>query len=346
MICCDEENVSERADMNERVLVTGADGFVGRYVCRKLVEAGYSLRAGVRNVDSIPGLQRAVPGLSDSASLGDLGANPELRGPLGGVTAVVHLAARVHVMEESSGDPLQEFRRVNVAGTKSLARAAAEAGVRRFIFVSTIKVNGDLTSGEPFSVDMHPAPQGAYAISKWEAEEAIRSVAAESGLEVVIVRPPLVYGPGVRGNFLRLMSLVDRALPLPWPKGENRRSMIGARNLADFLVQCVDHPKAAGQTFLVKDSEDISTRELIARLARLLARPVRLVPVPASLIRLAASLTMKKEAAGRVLNSLVIDSDRAQQLLSWAPPVTLDEGLAATARWYREIYLPSRAKAC
>jgi len=331
--------------MNERVLVTGADGFVGRYVCRKLIESGYCLRAGVRNAESIPDLQRAVPGLSDSSLLGDLGASPELRGPLAAVSAVVHLAARVHVMKESSGDPLQEFRRVNVTGTKSLAYAAAAAGVRRFIFVSTIKVNGDSTSGEPFNVDMPPAPQDAYAISKWEAEEALRSVASESGLEVVIVRPPLVYGPGVRGNFLRLMRLIDRALPLPWPRKENCRSMIGAENLADFLVRCVDHPKAAGRSFLVKDSEDISTRELITRLAQLLGRPVRLIPVPESLIRLAARLTMKKEAAGRILDSLVVDSERAQQLLEWAPPVTLDEGLATTARWYRETNLPARAKA-
>jgi nucleoside-diphosphate-sugar epimerase len=330
--------------MNERVLVTGADGFVGRYVCRKLIESGYSLRAGVRTIESIPDLQRAVPGLGDSSLLGDLGANPELRSPLAGVSAVVHLAARVHVMKESSGNPLQEFRRVNVVGTKSLAYAAAAAGVRRFIFVSTIKVNGDSTSDKPFQEDMPANPQDAYTTSKWEAEEALHSVAAESELEVAIVRPPLVYGPGVRGNFLRLMSLVDRALPLPWPKGENRRSMIGAENLADFLVRCVDHPKAAGQSFLVKDSEDISTRELITRLARLMGRPVRLIPVPEPLIRLAARLTMKKEATSRVLDSLVIDSDRAQQLLKWVPPATLDEGLAATARWYQETYLPSKAK--
>src|ERR1700722_13774929 len=330
--------------MNERVLVSGADGFVGRYVCRRLIESSYSLRAGVRNAGSIPDLQRAVPGLSDCSLLGALGANRELRGQLAGVSVVVHLAARVHVMKDSAGKPLQEFRRVNFVGTKSLARAAAEAGVRRFIFVSTIKVNGDSTSGEPFHVDMPPAPQDAYAISKWEAEESLRSIAAESGLEVVIVRPPLVYGPGVRGNFLRLMSLVDRALPLPWPRRENCRSMIGAENLADFLVRCVGHPKAAGRSFLVKDSEDLSTRELITRLARLLGRPVRLVSVPESLIRLAARMTMKKEAAGRVLDSLVIDSDCAQQLLKWVPPVTLDEGLAATVQWYRETYLPSRAK--
>src|SRR5580693_6640408 len=190
--------------MNERVLVTGADGFLGGYVCRKLIESGYSLRAGVRNAESIPDMQRAVPGLSDSSLLGDLGASPELRGPLAGVSAVVHLAARVHVMKESSGDPLQEFRRVNVMGTKSLAYAAAAAGVRRFIFVSTIKVNGDSTSDKPFHVDMPAAPQDAYTISKWEAEEALHLVAAGSELEVVIVRPPLVYGPGVRGNFLRL----------------------------------------------------------------------------------------------------------------------------------------------
>ena len=281
--------------MNERVLVTGADGFVGRYVCRRLIESGYCLRAGVRTIESIPDLQRAVPGLSDPSLLGDLGANPELGTPLAGVSTVVHLAARVHVMKESSGDPLQEFRRVNVAGTKFLAYAAAAAGVRRFIFVSTIKVNGDSTSNLPFNVDMPPAPQDAYAISKWEAEEALRAVAAEGGLEVVIVRPPLVYGPGVRGNFLRLMRLVDRALPMPWPKRGNCRSMIGAENLADFLVRCVDAPNAAGQTFLAKDSEDISSRELITRLARLLARPVRLVPVPESLIRLAARLTMRSE---------------------------------------------------
>jgi nucleoside-diphosphate-sugar epimerase len=248
-------------------------------------------------------------------------------------------------MKGSSGDPLQEFRRVNVEGTKLLARAAAEAGVPRFIFVSTIKVNGDSTADKPFNMDMPPDPQDAYAISKWEAEEALRSVAAESGLEVVIVRPPLVYGPGVRGNFLRLMRLVDRAFPLPLPKGENRRSMIGAENLADFLVRCVDHPKVAGHSFPVKDAEDVSTRELITRLARLLGRPVRLVPVHESLIRLAARLTMKNEAASRVLDSLVIDSDRAQQLFNWVPPATLDEGLTATARWYRETYLPSRAKA-
>lgn len=182
----------------------------------------------------------------------------------------------------------------------------------------------------------HPPTLKTYAISKWEAEEALRAVETKSGLEVVIVRPPLVYGPGVRGNFLRLIKLVDRALPLPWPKRTNRRSMIGVDNLADFLVQCVDHPNAAGQSFLVKDSKDISTRELMSRLARLLDRPLRLFPVPEPLIRLAARLALKGNAVSRLLDSLVIDSSQAQGLLGWTPPMTLDDGLAMTARWYME----------
>ena len=322
--------------MNERVLVTGADGFLGRFVCRKLIASGFIPLAGVRDRRNWPELQQAVPGLSEVSLLGDLSQDqcpPRLPAD---VSSVVHLAARVHIMRESADDPLQEFRKVNVGGTKSIALAAAAAGVRRLIFVSTVKVHGESTSGKPFREEMTPDPQDAYAVSKWEAEEALRTIAAESGLEVVIARPPLVYGPGVRGNFLRLIKLVDRALPLPWPKGGNCRSMIGAGNLADFLVRCVDHPKAAGQSFLVKDSEDISTRELMNRLARLLARPLRLFHAPEPMIRLGAKLTLNQDAVSRLLDSLVIDSGRAQRLLEWIPPMTLNDGLAATVQWYRE----------
>ena len=322
--------------MNERVLVTGSNGFVGRYVCRKLIASGFTPVAGVRDPKVWPELQRAVPGLTEVSSLGDLGANPDLRDSLSGVSVFVHLAARVHVMRESAHDPLREFRRVNVEGAKSIALAAAAAGVRRLVFVSTVKVHGESTSRNPFDDSAPANPEDPYAISKWEAEEALRAVAAKSRLEVVIVRPPLVFGPGVRGNFLRLIKLVDRALPLPWPRRANCRSMIGVDNLADFLVRCVDHPKAAGQSFLVKDSEDISTRELISRLARLLDRPSRQFLVPEPLIRLAARLTLKEGAVSRLLDSLVIDSRKAQVLLGWTPPMTLDDGLAATARWYRE----------
>ena len=249
---------------------------------------------------------------------------------------VVHLAARVHVMHDNAADPLHEFRRVNVAGTAALARAAAALGVRRLVFVSTAKVNGESTSGRPFAEGDPAAPQDPYAVSKWEAEEALRSVTATTGLEVTIVRPPLVYGPGVRANFLRLMLLVARGLPLPLPDTNNRRSLIGVENLADCLVRCVSHPGAANQTFMVSDGEDVSTRELIAGLARALGRSARFLPVPEFAVRLAARLVGKEAAVDRLLGSLVIDSGKARQTLGWKPPVTLDSGLAATARWYLE----------
>lgn len=329
--------------MTERVLVTGADGFVGRYVCRRLIESGYIPCAGVRDLKRWRELQQVVPGLSDFSLLGDLSANQNLCARLANVSVVVHLAARAPAATHNAAKTPQEYRHVNVGGTKSVALAAAAAGVRRFIFVSTVKIHGEATFEKPFTEDMASNPRDPYAASKWEAEEVLRSVAAESGLEVVIVRPPQVYGPGVRGNFLELMRLVDRGLPLPLPGNGNCRSLLGAENLADFLVHCVNHPKAANQSFLVKDTEDISTRELITRLARALARPIRCLPVPAALIRFVAKLTLKEEAAGRVLDSLVIDSSRAQEWLQWVPPVTLDDGLATTARWYRESKRPGQA---
>ena len=322
--------------MTERVLVTGADGFVGRFVCRRLIDSGYVPCAGLRDLARWPELQSAVPGLHEFRLLGDLGANRDLRAEFTNVSAVVHLAARSPGTNENTAEASLEYRRVNVDGTKSVAVAAAAAGVRRLIFVSTVKVHGESTTGEPFTEDSRSNPLNPYASSKWEAETALRALAAESGLEVVTVRPPQVYGAGVRGNFLRLIRLVDRALPLPMPKSENRRSLLGAENLADFLVHCIGHRHAANQSFLVKDAEDISTRELITRLAGAMERPIRLLTVPAALIRLAAKVTGNEEAAGRAFDSLVMDCSRAQQRLEWVPPVTLDSGLAATARWYRE----------
>jgi nucleoside-diphosphate-sugar epimerase len=322
--------------MNERILVTGANGFVGRSVCRKLIASGSVPIAGIRDLNIWPELQQAVPGLNQVSLLGDLGADPNLRDSFSGASVVVHLAARVHVMRDSARDPLREFRKVNLNGTRSIALAAVAAGVRRLIFVSTVKVHGEFTSENPFRENIPPNPVDPYGISKWEGEEALRAIAAETGLELVIVRPPLVYGPGVRGNFLRLIKLVDLGVPLPWPQRANSRSMIGVGNLADFIQRCVDHPEATGHSFLVKDSEDVSTRELMTRLARLLHRPLRLVPVPKALIRLAAKLALKPDAASRLLDSLVVDSGQAQRLLGWTPPLTLDDGLASTVRWYKE----------
>ncbi len=331
--------------MNERILVTGANGFVGRNVCRKLIASEFVPVCGVRELKHWPQLQRSVPGLTEVSVVGDLGSNSDLRSALSGVSVVVHPAARVHVMKDSAGDPLREFRKVNVAGTKSIALAAVAAGVRRLVFISTVKVHGESTPGNPFREDSPAHPEDPYAISKWEAEETLRAISAESGLEVVIVRPPLVYGPGVGGNFLRLIKLVDRAVPLPWPKSANRRSLIGIDNLADFMVRCVNHPKAAGQSFLVRDHEDVSTQELMTRLAHLLDRPLKLFPVPEPLIRLAAKFAFKQDVVNKLLDPLVIDSTHTQRLLGWVAPMTLDDGLAATVRWYRQSGHAARAKA-
>jgi UDP-glucose 4-epimerase len=239
-------------------------------------------------------------------------------------------------MHDDTVDPWKEYRRVNVDGTEALACAAAKQGVRRMVFVSTVGVNGLSTSGRPFTEGDPPDPQDPYAVSKSQAEEALRSVAAKTGLEIAIVRPPMVYGPGVRANFLRLMRLVDRGVPLPLPDTENRRSLIGVENLADFLVRCASHPGAANETFMVSDGEDVSTRELIARLARALGRSARFLPVPEVLVRRVARLVGKEAVLRGLFGSLTVSSDKARQRLGWKPPVTLDSGLAATARWYQE----------
>lgn len=319
-----------------RVLVTGANGFVGKALCRKLLHGGYAPRAGLRSPAPWPELEASTPGLTEFAVIGDLGADPNLTGALENVAVVVHLAARVHMMRDDSADPLGEYRRVNVDAAEAMACAAAKQGVRRMVFLSTVKVNGEWTSGRPFSDSDPPDPHDPYSVSKWEAEKALRSIGAKTGIEIVIVRPPLVYGPGVRANFLSLIKLVERGIPLPLPDIENRRSLIGVENLTDFLVRCVSHPEAANETFLVSDGEDVSTRELVSRLARALGRSARFLPVPEFVVRLAARMARKEAAADRLLGSLVVNSDRARQKLGWNPPVTLDSGLAETVRWYLE----------
>jgi nucleoside-diphosphate-sugar epimerase len=268
--------------------------------------------------------------------LGDIHTSTTLAAALRGVDVVVHLAARVHMMNDDAPDTLTEFRRVNVEGTVALARAAVEHGVRRIVFVSSVKVNGEATAGRPFTDDDAPAPQDPYGVSKREAEDALRMIGTRTGMEITIVRPALVYGPGVRANFLHLLKTVERGIPLPLPNIQNRRSLVGVENLADLLVECVGHPGAANETFMASDGEDVSTRELVARMAKALGRPARFLPVPESAIRLAARMTGKEAAVDRLFGSLVVDSSKARQKLGWKPPVTLDNGLAATARWYLE----------
>jgi nucleoside-diphosphate-sugar epimerase len=241
---------------------------------------------------------------------------------------VVHAAARTHIMQDTVADPLTAFRLVNVQGTLNLARQAAEAGVKRFVFLSSVKVNGELTQmGHPFRENDIPAPQDPYALSKYEAVAGLCRLAEETGMEVVIIRPPLVYGPGVKANFENMIRWVRRGIPLPFAAVSNKRSFVALDNLVDFIATCIVHPKAANQTFLVSDGEDLSTAELLQRVGLVLGKPMRLFPVPANLLQLAAGLIGKKTMAQRLCGSLQVDISKARDFLDWAPPLSVDEGL-------------------
>lgn len=250
-----------------------------------------------------------------------------------GCDVVLHLAGRAHVMHEEALDPLGRFREVNTAGTLNLARQAAAAGVRRFVFASSIKVNGEETApNRPFRHDDAPRPADPYGVSKREAEDGLRALAATTGMEVVIVRPPLVYGPGVKANFLSLMRAVQRGLPLPLASVTgNRRSLVALDNLADLLITCVSHPAAAGQTFLVSDGEDLSTADLLRRMGRALHRPARLLPCPPPLLQMGATMLGKSAIGHRLLGNLQVDISHTRATLGWTPPITVDEGLRRAA---------------
>lgn len=309
--------------MDDRVsvLVTGASGFVGSRLLKRLTSKNYytvagTVRTAVRN-DHV-----------DLIAIGDISTPIDWASALKGRQIVVHTAARAHIVGDSGIDPLKEFRRVNVAGTLDLARQAANAGVKRFVFISSIKVNGENTLlGKPFTPADVPSPVDAYGISKMEAEQGLRALASETGMELVIVRPPLVYGPGVKGNFASIIRLIDRGLPLPLGAINNRRSLVGLDNLVDLILVCIDHPGAAGQTFLVSDGYDLSTPELLRRVARAMGKPSRLIPVPADILGFGAALFGKKRVAQRLLGSLQIDMASTWQVLGWSPTLSVDEGL-------------------
>ena len=245
---------------------------------------------------------------------------------------VIHAAARVHVMRESSKDPLASFRKVNVEGTLNLARQAAAKGVRRFIFISSIKVNGEETFGVPYTADSEPAPVDPYGISKLEAEQGLMSIASQTGMEVVIIRPVLVYGPGVKANFLSMMKWLSQGIPLPFGAINNRRSLVALGNLVDLVVTCIDHPKAANQKFLVSDGDDLSTTMLLNKMAQALNKPARLLPIPSFFLKLAAFLLGKQSLSQRLCGSLQVDIDKNRELLGWKPPLSVDSALGATAR--------------
>jgi nucleoside-diphosphate-sugar epimerase len=312
-----------------KILVTGASGFVGRQLCATLTERGDEVLAGVRSADS------GVTTGAEPVVVGDLSAGPLLAPKLRGVDAVVHLAARTHVMRETASDPEAAFRRSNVTATESLARQAAAVGVRRLVLLSSVKVNGERTADRPFTEEDAAAPEDAYGRSKLEAERALQAIATESGLEVVVARPPLVYGPGVKGNLLRLLQWVDRGTPLPLARVRNQRSLVGIWNLCDLIALCVAHPAAAGQTFLVSDQQDLSTPALIRAMATALGKRPRLVPFPVPVLRGVARVVGQAAAVDRLTGSLQVSSAKAVRVLGWRPRVPVQEGLQRTVDWYR-----------
>jgi nucleoside-diphosphate-sugar epimerase len=312
------------------VLVTGATGFVGTALCAALEAAGRPFRRAVR-----------AAGPASAVVVGDIGPTTDWRPALQGVRCVVHLAARTHVLAESAADPLAEYRRANVEATLRLAREAAAAGARRLVFMSSIKVNGE-SSHRPYTEADPPRPEDAYGVSKWETEQALAALAAATGLEVVVLRPPLIYGPGVKGNFLRLMRLVARGTPLPLASIDNRRSLIHVGNLADAVLAAIDAPGAAGRTYLAADGEDVSTPGLIRAIAGALGTRARLLPCPVALLNLGAAVAGRRAEAERLTGSLQVDASLLMRELGWRPRVTLAQGLAETARWFLESQVKSR----
>lgn len=314
-----------------RILVTGATGFVGRAVVDRLVRDGVPVTAAVRRETrtSIGHLE---------VSVGDLGPGTDWSAALKGCDAVVHCAARVHVMNDASVDPIAAYRSANVEGSVALARQAAAAGVRRFIFISSIKVNGEGTAlGAPYRATDRPAPADPYGVSKCEAERELQALALSGAIELVIIRPPLVYGPGVKANFLSMARWIARGVPLPLGGvNANRRSFVALANLVDLVVRCLEHPDAVGQVFLVSDDEDLSTSELLRRTARALGVSSRLLPVPASILALGASVIGRRDLWQRLGGTLQVDSKPTRERLAWNPPISVDEGLRVAVAGLRD----------
>jgi UDP-4-keto-D-QuiNAc 4-reductase len=320
----------------KHILVTGANGFVGAALCQHLVESGLKVRAAVRNLESDALRKQANAGW-ETCAIGDIAHFQGWKPLMTGVDVVIHTAARVHVMRDSAPDPLAEFRRVNKAATKHLARCAAENGVRRMVYVSSVKVNGEATKpGQSFSETDAPCPVDPYGLSKLEAELELKSIAAESGLDVVIVRPPLVYGPRVGGNMATMLSCIYRGIPLPLAGVRNERTLVALDNLCSFLRLCATHSGAAGETFLIGDEQALSTPQMLRLLAAGLGERARLYSLPPSLLKAALSVCGASAFYHRLSQSLVVDARKATRLLGWRAPVSTDQALGAAMRWYAE----------
>jgi len=313
--------------MTQRVLVTGGQGFVGKALASSLLAQGLIVRASTRQNSA------STDRRLECVQTTDLSAKTDWLPVVQAIDTVVHCAARVHVMHDTEADPLSAFRAVNVEGTLNLARQAAAAGVNRFVFISSVKVNGESTEpGRAFAEADLANPQDSYGVSKHEAEQGLRQLAADTGMEVVIIRPPLVYGPGVKANFAALMRAVQRGWPLPLGAVHNQRSLVALDNLVDFIVTCITHPQAANQTFLVSDGQDLSTTELVCGMARAAGVPTRLLPVPVWALQAGATLLGKGDAVQRLCGNLQVDISKARSLLGWVPPVSVDEGLRRAMR--------------
>jgi len=315
-----------------KVFVTGASGFLGRALIERLAFLNFSCTAALRQPLG------SIPASVERVKFDSLDNTFNWSPVLAGHEVVVHCAARVHVMNDASADPLVEFRKVNVSGTLHLAAQAAAAGVRRFIFISSIKVNGEATQpGSPFNADDVPSPRDPYGVSKMEAEQGLRAMAEKTGMEVVIIRPVLVYGPGVKANFLSMMRWMDKGIPLPFAAIDNRRSLVALDNLVDLIVTCIAHPKAANQTFLVSDGDDLSTASLLKKMAQALNKRANLFPIPGYMLQGAATLVGKKAISQRLLGSLQVDISKTRNLLQWQPPLSVDAALKVTASHYMEL---------
>ena len=307
--------------MNPRLLVTGANGFVGNAVCMQAVRKGHAVNGTIR-------IDGCLPNYIEPFVVSNINASTEWGMALRDVNAVVHLAARVHVMHETEPDPLAAFRTVNVDGTLNLARQAAAFGVKRFVFVSSVKVNGESTlPGRAFTEADVSNSQDAYGQSKYEAEQCLRKVSADTGMEVVVIRPPLVYGPGVKANLAALMRFVQRGWPLPLGAVHNQRSLVAMDNLVDFIFTCITNPLAGNQTFFVSDGQDLSTTDLVRGMARAAGVTARLLPVPVWALQTGAAFLGKRDVIQRLCGNLQVDISKARSLLGWVPPVSVDEGL-------------------
>lgn len=320
--------------LRRKVLVTGATGFIGTAFCLRARREGWQVRGAVRSVsdhNNLPPRVEAVP-------VGMIGPVTEWVSSMEGVEILVHLASRTHVMRETASNPLAEYRKVNVVGTEHLARQAAAAGIKRLVFLSSVKVNGEGRL-DPYTEDDLPAPEDHYGVSKLEAEEVLWKVSAETGMEVVILRSPLVYGPGVKANFLSLLKAVHGGIPLPFGSIRNKRSFIYLDNLVDAIAVCLTHLAAVGSIYLVSDGDDISTPELIRKVAFAFERPVRLFAFPPRLIRFIGSMVGKGDTVNRLVGALTVDTRKIRQELDWHPPYNMEQGLRETADWFYRDYL-------